>query len=278
MDWDFPHLGLIFIQTHSKATRSEQHAALQTSPIHLFHLCGCVQVAAAELGWNRRLNMALEAAKGMLYLHSRAEPVLHRDLKSANLLVDKHWRVKVADFNLSRVMNASAVVSSVSATNPRCSPCPSSESNILLWCHHIPMMKLPHKSNVNSARMPHSSQPWKARYLENGTPKADLESVTSRALMLEGSGFNWWSSMCGGMEGQSVFSFHVAQVDGTRSACREELRLCSRCVLLRHHPLGAADLAHSLGGPGPLAGRPVFGSEISNLGVTTDAHIISSVS
>jgi serine/threonine protein kinase len=82
-------------------------------------MLGCAQAAAAELGWNRRLNMALEAAKGMLYLHSRADAVLHRDLKSANLLVDKHWRVKVADFNLSRVMNASAVVSSVSATNPR---------------------------------------------------------------------------------------------------------------------------------------------------------------
>ncbi|CAL5230064.1 g13517 [Coccomyxa viridis] len=75
--------------------------------------------AAAELAWLRRLNMALEAAKGMLYLHSRVDVVLHRDLKSANLLVDKHWRVKVADFNLSRVMHASAVVSSVSATNPR---------------------------------------------------------------------------------------------------------------------------------------------------------------
>ncbi len=85
----------------------------------------CAQAAAAELGWNRRLNMALEAAKGMLYLHSRAEAVLHRDLKSANLLVDKHWRVKVADFNLSRVMNASAVVSSVSATNPRRALTPS---------------------------------------------------------------------------------------------------------------------------------------------------------
>lgn len=67
--------------------------------------------------------MALEAAKGMLYLHSRVDVVLHRDLKSANLLVDKHWRVKVADFNLSRVMHASAVVSSVSATNPRSAPC-----------------------------------------------------------------------------------------------------------------------------------------------------------
>jgi serine/threonine protein kinase len=68
--------------------------------------------------------MALEAAKGMHYLHTRAASVLHRDLKSANLLVDKHWRVKVADFNLSRVMHASAVVSSVSATNPRRAPAP----------------------------------------------------------------------------------------------------------------------------------------------------------
>ena len=55
----------------------------------------------------------------MLYLHTRQPPILHRDLKSANLLVDKHWRAKVADFNLSRVMHASTVVSSVAATNPR---------------------------------------------------------------------------------------------------------------------------------------------------------------
>ncbi len=39
---------------------------------------------------------ALDAAKGMLYLHSRSPPILHRDLKSPNLLVDAHWRVKVS--------------------------------------------------------------------------------------------------------------------------------------------------------------------------------------
>ena len=72
--------------------------------------------------------MALEAAKGMLYLHSRVDVVLHRARNSANLLVDKHWRVKGAGFNLSRVMHASAVVSSVSATNPR------SASHSLLKC------------------------------------------------------------------------------------------------------------------------------------------------
>ena len=58
----------------------------------------------------RRLRLLLDAAKGMLYLHSRQPPVLHRDLKSANLLVDRHWQIKVADFNLSRVMQPSAAV------------------------------------------------------------------------------------------------------------------------------------------------------------------------
>ncbi len=40
--------------------------------------------------------MVLDAAKGMMYLHSSEPPVIHRDLKSPNLLVDKHWRIKVA--------------------------------------------------------------------------------------------------------------------------------------------------------------------------------------
>jgi len=74
---------------------------------------------AAALDWPRRLAMALDAAKGMTYLHSSDPPVIHRDLKSPNLLVDRHWRVKVCDFNLSRVLEESAVVSSLAASNPR---------------------------------------------------------------------------------------------------------------------------------------------------------------
>ncbi|KAI3833228.1 hypothetical protein MKW92_023690 [Papaver armeniacum] len=45
---------------------------------------------------------ALFGARGMNYLHLCNPPIVHRDLKSSNLLVDKNWTVKVADFGLSK--------------------------------------------------------------------------------------------------------------------------------------------------------------------------------
>lgn len=44
----------------------------------------------------------IDSCKGMTYLHSRK--IIHRDLKTHNLLIDNNWNVKVADFGLSRSM------------------------------------------------------------------------------------------------------------------------------------------------------------------------------
>jgi serine/threonine protein kinase len=74
---------------------------------------------AAALGWARRLSIAVDAAAGMLFLHTRQPQIVHRDLKSPNLLVEDSWRCKVADFNLSKIMEDSAAASGVGATNPR---------------------------------------------------------------------------------------------------------------------------------------------------------------
>ena len=73
----------------------------------------------SSLSWLRLLSMANDAAKGMLYLHSMTPPIVHRDLKSPNLLVDANWRVKVSDFNLSRAAAQDSRVSSLTVTNPR---------------------------------------------------------------------------------------------------------------------------------------------------------------
>lgn len=50
---------------------------------------------------DRIFSMAIDAATGMAFLH--AHDVIHRDMKSLNLLVNSEWTVKVADFGLSRV-------------------------------------------------------------------------------------------------------------------------------------------------------------------------------
>ncbi|KAI3515772.1 hypothetical protein L1887_14676 [Cichorium endivia] len=56
-----------------------------------------------QLDIRRRFRIALDAARGMNYLHNCTPVIVHRDLKSPNLLVDKNWVVKVCDFGLSRM-------------------------------------------------------------------------------------------------------------------------------------------------------------------------------
>ncbi|XP_030461465.1 serine/threonine-protein kinase-like protein CCR4 [Syzygium oleosum] len=52
--------------------------------------------------WAARLGVALDAARGIEYLHVYASPpVIHRDIKSSNILLDKSWMAKVSDFGLS---------------------------------------------------------------------------------------------------------------------------------------------------------------------------------
>lgn len=55
------------------------------------------------LSWEERLQIALDISHGIEYLHDGAvPPVVHRDLKSANILLDHSMRAKVADFGLSK--------------------------------------------------------------------------------------------------------------------------------------------------------------------------------
>ncbi|KAK9052491.1 hypothetical protein SSX86_029120 [Deinandra increscens subsp. villosa] len=55
------------------------------------------------LNWEERLQIALDISHGIEYLHDGAvPPIIHRDLKSANILLDHLMRAKVADFGLSK--------------------------------------------------------------------------------------------------------------------------------------------------------------------------------
>ncbi|XWS30859.1 hypothetical protein CRYUN_Cryun23aG0027400 [Craigia yunnanensis] len=55
------------------------------------------------LSWKERVEIALDISHGIEYLHEGAvPPVIHRDLKSANILLDQSMRAKIADFGLSK--------------------------------------------------------------------------------------------------------------------------------------------------------------------------------
>ena len=57
-----------------------------------------------NLDFINRMRVALGSAKGILYLHTEADPpIFHRDIKATNILLDANLTAKVADFGLSRL-------------------------------------------------------------------------------------------------------------------------------------------------------------------------------
>lgn len=57
-----------------------------------------------SLPWSTRVQIALDSARGLEYIHEHTVPVyIHRDIKSANILIDSNFRAKVADFGLTKL-------------------------------------------------------------------------------------------------------------------------------------------------------------------------------
>ena len=59
------------------------------------------------IGWRERLRICLGSANGLMFLHHGFVPhIIHRDMKSSNILLDENMEPRISDFGLARIISA----------------------------------------------------------------------------------------------------------------------------------------------------------------------------
>ncbi|KAJ9692197.1 hypothetical protein PVL29_011326 [Vitis rotundifolia] len=110
-----------------KALRAEAKLLTRVDHKNLVHLIGYCKdgthgrEAADVLNWKRRLQIAVDAAHGLEYLHNGCKPpIVHRDMKSSNILLNETLEAKIADFGMSRDLatESGSLISTVPAGTP----------------------------------------------------------------------------------------------------------------------------------------------------------------
>ncbi|KAL5227948.1 hypothetical protein ABZP36_016213 [Zizania latifolia] len=178
--YDYMDNGSLDGWLHGRALHAEHPVARARSARH-----------PPALDWPTRLRVAVGAAQGLCYMHHECTPpIVHRDVKTSNILLDSEFRAKVADFGLARMLTQagtpdtmSAVAGSFGYMAPECGYTRKVDEKIDVYSFGVVLLELTTGKTANDGGDHGCLADWARHHYQSG---GSIPDVTDHRIRYAG--------------------------------------------------------------------------------------------